>query len=202
MAKQINELEHLEQELAELHNKLESSFGVLDNFAQIQEQFEDLGETYGNLKQHVEKAGIILADLSEARKIFDQRFADLETLKTELRVTLNQLNEAGFNAKTNFENITQAKEQFKQSFADVENLKTDLRLTLNQLKEAGFNPSSFQKMDLLEAQLNQTRSLLQQMNQQFNLKFDERFDRIRNWLFITTLMAVISLSFMVLKLIF
>ncbi len=79
MVKNMNELGHVEQELAELRSQMEKSFETVDGLARIQEQFEGLAQTYGELKEYIDRAQAILENATGIEERFEQRFQELET---------------------------------------------------------------------------------------------------------------------------
>ena len=79
MVKNMNELGHVEQELAELRSQMETSFETVNGLARIQEQFEGLARTYGELKEYIDRAQAILENATGIEERFEQRFKELET---------------------------------------------------------------------------------------------------------------------------
>jgi chromosome segregation ATPase len=195
MEKHLNELDNLDRELSSLRNKLEKSFEVIEDLAQIQKKFGELSETYGQFLQYKEEARTILRDMSQAKERFYQRFSDLEK---EIEGRYGDFNTEMLNiqdeAKTILGEITQAEEKFIQSFAEIKTLKTDLRTTLNQLKESGINPMHFKKMDKLNNQIDGLMSYLNIINR--------KLQTMGIWLFLSFAAAFLALSMPLLQVIF
>lgn len=195
MEKHLNELDNLDRELSVLRNKLEKSFAVIEDLAQIQGKFGDLSETYVRFQEYKEEARTILRDMSQAKERFYQRFSDLEK---EIESRYGDFNTEMLNiqdeAKTILGEITQAEEKFIQSFAEIKTLKTDLRMTLNQLKESGINPMHFKKMDKLNNQIDGLMSYLNIINR--------KLQTMGIWLFLSFAAAFLALSMPLLQVIF
>lgn len=102
MEKKLNEVDYVEQELAELCTRLEQTFAVVDTLAKIPAQFEVLGQNYQQLKQQLDE-GIVNREAiasevaSEVEASITGRLTKLETdiefKSKELRVELAHLHE-------------------------------------------------------------------------------------------------------------
>ena len=107
MGKHMNELGHVEQELAKLQSHLEKSFGILDGLAEIQSNFEELGKTYRQLQDYAEKTQGNLEQTARIEQRFEQRCVDLETLmasrlselRSEMETVRNELAQAKGNVQ-------------------------------------------------------------------------------------------------------
>ena len=158
MGAHLNELEHVEQELAELKNHLKQSFGVLDDLIKVQTQFEDVAQTYQKLKAYVDEARTIYTSLeaearaileriSQAQETLNQNFAELKrTNEVEARAILERISQAQETLNQNFAELERANEskwgEFRSELSDVQNelytahrnLRTELSMQVNSLK--------------------------------------------------------------------
>ena len=132
MAKTLGDLEQVEQELAELRNQLEQSFGVLDSLIKIQVQFDDLAQTYQKLKAHLDEVNATRKDVAQVQAAFDHRFAELEAF-------MKKLSHAGFDAK-HFQKQTKLeaeqnllKTQLGSTQSSLRNLQRELQVMRNRL---------------------------------------------------------------------
>lgn len=123
IAKQMNELKHVEQELTHLQAQLEKSFAVVDSLAQIQTQFEGLAVTYQQLRDYLEKAKSQPTAASEVEQRLHQRFEQFQGLiesglvqvRSELSGVQQKVNSTGAE-------LAQLKESFEQRTTRVEGL--------------------------------------------------------------------------------
>jgi chromosome segregation ATPase len=221
MGKYLNELEHVEQELAELRNHFEQSFAVLDGLAKVQGQFEDLAQTYQKLKQHLEEVKASRGDIAQVQATFNHRFAELEKViesrwgevKSELFNVHNELGNA--DGKVNAEIAAQVsdlkaegekrltvfleewasyKQAIQASLDDIEaGLRTQMQAYMNQLSQAGFNDEHFEKQERLEHQLRLALSFIEDMERK--LRNVERQMRVMNkWVVIAVLTTALALG--------
>lgn len=222
MAKYLNELEYVEQELAELRNQLEQSFKVLNGLGKVQAQFENLAQTYQKLKEHLDEVKATQGDIAQVEATFNHRFAELEkvidsqwrAVKTELFNVQNEPRTAELAQQVNDlkadveERLTVSlqewasyKEAIHVSLDDLEaRLRTELQASMNQLSEAGFNNQHFEKQERLEHELRLSRSSLGEMERQVH-KMERQIHNLErqlrvmsNWVVLAVLTTVIAVG--------
>jgi YesN/AraC family two-component response regulator len=84
-------------------------------------------ELRGEISNVQKKAKITLKDIAQAKEKFDRYLTELKTLKTDFEVTLDQLNQAGFNP-VNFRKIYKLEDQFREGMLSLQNMKKQLSL--------------------------------------------------------------------------
>lgn len=123
IAKQMNELKHVEQELTHLQAQLEKSFAVVDSLAQIQAQFEGLAVTYQQLRDFLERAKSQPSQASEVEQRLLQRFEPFQTLMESQLVQLrSELSSVQQKLTSSVTELAQLKESFEQRTTRVEGL--------------------------------------------------------------------------------
>ncbi len=219
MEKNLNELEYIEQELADLRNHLRQLFTVLEALAKIPPQFEELGHTYKHLKEV--KAN--REELTEFKVFVNQCLAEIETvinsktrkLKDDLAHLQDELGRAdihlsNYNAQLAKQvseireevalrlsgfwqewTTNEATQSFLNKIIDAK-LNIELEAFVQQLEEAGFNAQHFEKQEMLETQLRLTQSNLQEVERQLQL--------VRNFTTVTGVTVAITLSLVILQL--
>jgi chromosome segregation ATPase len=202
----MNELKYVEQELTELRNHLEKSFGVLDSLAQIQTQFEALAQTHQQLRNHLDQAKTNPESVSQVEEKLKARLLKLETLiesswkevRGELMNAQNQIDSANRNLNVQVnQQVSNLKHEFESKMAAIlqqsafqreyldqleARLKHDWLAAFNQLSDAGCNPETFKKLD---NRVHSTKSSLRNLEKQVNT--------LRLWLFIAISTAILSL---------
>lgn len=194
MTKYLNELEHVEQELEELRNHLEQSFGVLEGLAKVQTQFEDLAQTYQQFKEHLDEVKATRSSTEQLQATFNHRFAELEKViesrlvevKSEVFNIQNELGNADVSLSAELtkqlgnlkaeveERLTVFQQEwvsYKKASQTTLNelevrLKTELQAYMNQLSEAQLNDQYLEKQQRLEHQLRAAASCLDDVQQQ------------------------------------
>jgi chromosome segregation ATPase len=123
MGTHLNELGHIEQELTELQSQLKASFGVLDGLAQIPSKFEELGQTYQQLREYVETTQTHQETINHIEKRFEQRCVELETLMesrvSEIRSELASLRDLLDREDGNLEQIDLLKHEFEDRMKSI-----------------------------------------------------------------------------------
>ena len=106
----LNDIEKIEHELADLRQRLQESFAILDKLAVVQRQFKDLAQTYKELKSHTDRAydawssietlaNTVVENASTQQSSLERRFGELETghdtyikkLQGEVKQEIDQL---------------------------------------------------------------------------------------------------------------
>ncbi|MDY6937674.1 MAG: hypothetical protein SWY16_08395 [Cyanobacteriota bacterium] len=126
----MNELGHVEQELAELRSRMEQSFAIIDGLAQIQTRFEGLAQTYEELKQYIDRAQAALESATGVEEKLDRRFGELET----------SLNDRWETTRSEFSNIStivrqELEETDAQREARLDRNLNDLKRELDEKKQ-------------------------------------------------------------------
>lgn len=73
MAKYLNDIDYIEQELAELRSHLSQTFKIVDGLAKIQTKFQDFEQT----AQKLDKVKANKAELTDLQVTFDNRFVKI-----------------------------------------------------------------------------------------------------------------------------
>lgn len=123
----MTEFVRVEQELAELTGKLQQSFKVLDDLAQVQQQFEALAQTHQKFQAAIDQSHTVLADLSRFKPNQDAQAdrlneleANLQTQAGEAADHISQLQAALGNPLTDLNgNRTTVAEQFRVLGAEL-----------------------------------------------------------------------------------
>jgi len=213
MAKTLGDLEQIEQELAELRNKLEQSLGVLDGLIKVQAQFEDLAQTYQKLKEHLNQVKASGGNIARVQATFNHQFAELQKVvesrwgevKSELSTVDQNLSdrlaqqiailkgEVEERLTVFRQEWTSSKKAIQTSLDELEvKLKTEQEVFLSKFSDAEFNPEYFQKQTKLEVEQNLLRS--QMSSFQSSMREAQRELRVmRNRLIIASLLAGIVL---------
>lgn len=89
MEKNLNELEYVEQELADLRNHLQRLFTVLETLAKIPAEFEELGDTHKQLKENLNQVKDNQEKLTNFKASVNQRLAELETVTNSKAIEFN-----------------------------------------------------------------------------------------------------------------
>lgn len=221
MAKYLNELEHVEQELEKLRNHFGQSFGVLEGLAKVQAQFEDLAQTYQKLKEHLDEVKANRGDIAQVAATFNHRFAELEKViesrwgevKSELLNVNNELGDA--ERKLSAELAKQVgdlntvflkewasyKEAIQVRLDELEaRLRTELQVSMNQLSEAELNDQHLEKQEKLEHQVSLAGSWLDDVQQQVNnverqlRNVEQQMRMMSRWLVVAVLTTVVALG--------
>jgi prophage DNA circulation protein len=201
----MNELNYVEQELTELRNHLDKSFGVIDSLTQIQKQFEALAQTHQQLREYLEQAKTTPEIVSEVEEKLKARLLKLETLiesswnevRDELMNAQNQIDSANRNLNVQVnQQVSNLKHEFESKIAAIvqqsavqreyleqleARLKHDWLAAFNQLTDAGCNPETFKKFD---NRIQGTKSSLRNLEKQINT--------LQIWLFIAISTAILS----------
>jgi chromosome segregation ATPase len=165
MGKQMNELGHVEEELAKLHSHLEKSFGILDGLAEIQSKFEELGQTYRQLQDYAEKSQTNLEQSERVEQRIEQRCVELETLM-ESRIS---------GLRSEMESVRNELERSKGNVQDLDRLKNEVEAKVGSMLRdwTGSNDEIQAPIKELDARLNHldtrthmARTYMQQMEKQ------------------------------------
>jgi chromosome segregation ATPase len=168
MGKHMNELGHVEQELAKLHSDLEKSFGVLEGLAQIQSKFEELGQTYQQLHNYAEKTQANLEKTAQIEQRFEQRCVELESLM-ESRLS---------GIRTEIKSVRDEIDRAKGNVQDLDRLKNEVEAKVGSMLRdwTGSNDEIQAPMKELDVRLNQldtrtnmARTYMQQLEKQVQL---------------------------------
>ncbi len=216
----LSELEHVEQELAELRNHFEQSFTVLDGLSKVQAQFEDLAQTYQLLKEHLGDLKATGRDIAQVQATFNHRFAELEKVfesrwaevKSELFNLKNELSNADANlsaelaAQVSFL-LGEVEKRFmslqewgtysqavQASLDQLEaRLRTQQQVSMNQLTEAGFNDEHFEKQERLEHQLRLALSFIEDMERKLR-SVELQMRAMSKWVVVAVLTTALALG--------
>lgn len=101
----LDDIELIEQELAELRHRFKQSLTVLDNLAEVESQFKDLAQTHTQLKEYAQAAEQTLQAVVRAQETVNQRLLEFEKgvedrwsrLRQELLEVRNELENADRN---------------------------------------------------------------------------------------------------------
>lgn len=220
MVRYLNELEHIEQELAEFRNHFEQSLSVLDGLAKVQVQFEDLAQTYQKLKEHLEEVKFTGGEIAQVQETFNQRFAETEKViesklgevKSEVFNLQNELDSAERNLNTEFaqqlgdlkrdveirltslqKELVSQKEAIWEPLDELETrLRAEIQDFMNRLSETGYNTEHLEKQELLENQLQADKSRLRDVERQIRV--------MSKWLVGAILVSALALGFAFVKL--
>lgn len=174
MAKSLDDLEQVEQELAELRDQIEQSFGVLHGLAGVQAQFEDLAQTYQGFKAHLHEVKVTRKDIAQVQAAFDHRFAELEKalvsrweeIWSELQDTRHELGITDNNLKVELaEQLGELRREFQASLTgflnEWESYKQAMPAPLEELEafmknkgNSRLSAEQAQKQTKLEADYN------------------------------------------------
>lgn len=123
----LHELKHVEQELAELQSHLDQSFGVLDGLAKVQTQFEDLAQTYQELKQNMDEVKAVKGDITTVKESFQASLYEIEVkFKNELHVVNHKLKKTGLDEQQ-VEKQEMMEHQLRLTTSLVQNLERKVR---------------------------------------------------------------------------
>lgn len=218
----LNELEYIEQELAELRNHLKRSLTVVDTLANIPAQFEL--EDYKDLKKNLQQIKTDREEFSQFKASANQRLTEIESLinsrAIEFKNGLVQLRDeleradihlSNYNAQlakqvseikeevafrlSNFL-IEWTKDEATQTFLDKifdTKLNAEFEIFVQHLSEAGFNAQHFEKQEMLETELRLTQSSLQDAQRQLQM--------MRNFTTVTGVTVAITLGLVILQLV-
>lgn len=210
----MKELEQVEQELADLRQRLEQSLDVLDNLSQVQIEFENLAKTHQQLRSN-SSGDVTRDDFEHLEIVLHDRFAQFEqqiqTTKQDIWGALAIAQQELKNADTML--ATEVEQQFDQ-------LTQDIDARLNQLRNewmAYRQNSSDRKLEAfaetvegnlrseVQAAIDQIAQLGLNQNQVERLELldgrtqkikssllsiDRRVLRLRNWLALTMLVSL------------
>lgn len=222
MEKKLNDLEYIEQELADLRHHLQRSFIVIEALAKITAQFEELGH-YKDLKVNLEQIKANRSELTKVKTTVNQRYSEIETVinsrAIELKNELAQLRDEFGRADIHLSNynaqlakqVSEIREEValrlsgfwgewitdeatQTSLSEIIDVKlnAELELFAQHLGEAGFNSEHFEKQEMLETELRLTQSSLQDVERQIQLS--------RNFTTVTGLTVAITLGLVILQL--
>jgi len=196
MAKSLSDLEQIEQELSELRNQMELSFGVLNGLVRVQAQFEDLAQTYQEFKANLNEVQVTRKDIAQVQAAFNQRFTELEKAVvsrweeawSELQDTRYDLGTTDNNLRAEIaEQVTELKAEFQASLTAFLNewasYKQTIQAPLDELeafmKKSGnsrLGAEHAQKQakleaeyNLLKTQIGSTQSSLRDMQRQLRI---------------------------------
>ncbi|MBE9040878.1 hypothetical protein IQ235_08810 [Oscillatoriales cyanobacterium LEGE 11467] len=163
MVKNMNELGHVEQELMELRSRMEKSFEIVDGLAQIQAQFEGLAQTYGELKQYIERAQTILENATGVEEQFDRRFGELETsLNDRWETTRGELSEIQTTIRQELETTgNQLEERVNHSLSDFKRELDEKMMTAVQ--------ESTSQGEAMQAPIKEFEVVIDQLEHRTNL---------------------------------
>jgi chromosome segregation ATPase len=165
MGTHMNELGHVEQELAKLQSHLEKSFGILDSLAEIQSNFEELGQTYRQLQDYADKTQTNLEQTERIANRFEQRCIDLETL---MESRLSEL-------RSQMESVRQELTQAKGNVQDFDRLKNEVEAKVgSMLRDWTGSTDEIQapikeldaRLNHLDTRTNMARDYTQQLEKQ------------------------------------
>jgi YesN/AraC family two-component response regulator len=133
------QIKEFTQTYEQFKQNLEAAKTILGEIAQAEAKFDrrlvefeteiqsKWRKVRGEISNVRDEAKMALEDIAQAKEKFNHYLAELKTLKTDFEVTLNQLNQAGFNPM-NFRKIYQLEEQIRQGNSSLQNLKKQLSL--------------------------------------------------------------------------
>ncbi|NET38327.1 MAG: hypothetical protein F6K19_41080 [Cyanothece sp. SIO1E1] len=170
--KSLYESEQIEQEFAELHDRIDQTLPILDNLVEIQSQFRGIMQTYNTVRKLVDEAASGIQSANQAKTISDRRFAELEQV---LGSTIEKIEEELLVIR-------------RELTSTESNLAEELTTRVNALK--GQLEKQSAPFTHLDAQISVTRSYLRDMNKQQRV--------MRNGLAISLLMSALALTYPIL----
>ena len=147
----LNGLENIDQELAELRNRLKQSFGVLDGLARVQTQFEDLAQTYQKFKEHLDEVKANRGDVAQGEATFNQRIAELEkVIDSKLRELKSELFKVENDARTTDIKFSAYSAELTKQVSDLKG-EVEERLTVFLKEWASYKEAIQAPLDEAEA---------------------------------------------------
>lgn len=190
MGKHMNELGHVEEELAKLQSHLEKSFGILDGLAEVQSKFEELGQTYRQLQDYADKTQTNLEQTDLIEQRFEQRCVDLETLM-ESRLS---------GIRSEMESLREELAQAKGNVQDFDRLKNEVEAKVGSMLRdwTGSNDDIEAPIKELDARLNHldTRT---HMARNYMQQMEKQMKTLRGGMVFALVAAIASIGFAILN---
>lgn len=220
--KTLDNIDYIEQELAEVRGKLHKSFVILDFLAQLPPKFEDIDQIHQRLHEQLEAIKTNREELLQVKTAFSQRLTKIEEViesewKKSKGKSVHLQDELGsadvhlsnYNAvakqicdlrKEVADRLTSywrewASDKAAQAFLGEiidAKLGAELKDFFQELDEAGFNIQNLKKQATLEAELRLTQSSLHDVKRQLQA--------LRNFTNITGLTVATSLGLVIFQL--
>lgn len=148
MAKYLNDIDYIEQELAELRSHLSQTFKIIDNLAKIQTKFEDFGQTY----QKLDSVKADKADITDLQATFDDRFAQLaEVIESKSVDNESKIVNVQANVSDRFVKIAEVIElKLAEIDSEIFKIKHELNYT-----DANFNDQLDKQVSDLKAEVEE-----------------------------------------------
>lgn len=209
----LNDVDYIEQELAELRNHLNQTFKIVDGLAKIQAQFEDFGQRY----QKLDEVTVNREEIAQLEANFNTRCGQLEKVVESKWVEIK--NEI-FNIQNELDNVDSAlsaevvkliselrnevEERLKAvqvPLNDIEdNLRAELQSSINQLSETEFNNQNLEKQEDIEHQLQIATSFVKDLERQVHKmerqlrNLEKQLRVMSNWVIVAVSTTVIALA--------
>lgn len=223
MEKNLNELEYVEQELADLRNHLQRLFTVLETLAKIPAEFEELGHTYKHLQENLYEVKDNHEKLTKFKVSVNQRLAELETVinskaiefKAELAHLQDELSSAdihlsNYNAQL-AKQVSEIREDVTKRLSGFWQEWTTDRATqsfLNEIIDAKLNAelevfvqqlgdAGFNAQHFEKQEILETQLRLTQSSLQ---EVERQLQLVRNFTTVTGVTVAITLSLVILQL--
>ncbi|MGB3239536.1 MAG: hypothetical protein WBB29_14660 [Geitlerinemataceae cyanobacterium] len=186
----MNELGHVEQELAKLHSHLEKSFGILDGLAEIQSKFEGLGQTYRQLQEYADKTQVNLEQTERTEQRFEQRCVELESL---MESRLSSL-------RSEMESVREELTQARGNVPDLDRLNREIEAKVGLMLQdwTGSNDDTQAPIKELDSRLNHldTRT---HMARNYMQELEKQVKMLRGGMIFAIVAALASIGFALLS---